>query len=30
MSGVILDYYHDWLNGKKDTWKEWEKKPTQR
>lgn len=30
MSGVILDYYHDWLTGKKETWKEWEKKPTQR
>ncbi|HJU91298.1 MAG TPA: DUF6794 domain-containing protein [Pyrinomonadaceae bacterium] len=30
MSGVILDYYHDWLTGKKETWKEWEKNPTQR
>lgn len=25
MSGIILDYYHDWLNGKKETWKDWEK-----
>ena len=30
MSGVILDYYHDWLTGKKETWKEWEKTHTQR
>lgn len=29
MSGIILNYYHDWLNGKKDTWKEWEKNPDQ-
>ena len=29
MSGIILDYYHDWLNGKKDTWKEWEQNPAQ-
>lgn len=29
MSGVILEYYHDWLNGKKDTWKQWEKNPGQ-
>ena len=29
MSGVILDYYHDWLNGKRDTWKAWEKNPHQ-
>jgi hypothetical protein len=27
MSGVILDFYHDWLNGKKETWKRWEKNP---
>ena len=27
MSGVILDYYHDWLTGKKETWKQWEKNP---
>lgn len=27
ISGVILDYYHDWLNGKKDTWKNWEQNP---
>ena len=25
MSGVILEYYHDWLNGKTETWKDWEK-----
>lgn len=30
MSGIILDYYHDWLTGKKDTWKQWEKNPRQR
>jgi hypothetical protein len=24
MSGIILSHYHDWLNGKRDTWKEWE------
>jgi hypothetical protein len=27
MSSVILFYYHDWLNGKKETWKDWEKNP---
>lgn len=27
MSSVVLFYYHDWLNGKKETWKEWEKNP---
>ena len=27
MSGVILDYYHDWLTGKKESWKQWEKNP---
>lgn len=27
MSSIILFYYHDWLNGKKETWKEWEKNP---
>lgn len=25
MSRIILDYYYDWLNGKKETWKVWEK-----
>ena len=25
MSSVILFHYHDWLNDKKDTWKDWEK-----
>ena len=31
MSSVILYYYHDWLNDKKDTWRDWEKtiKPQQ-
>ncbi|MBI1287731.1 MAG: hypothetical protein GC178_09150 [Flavobacteriales bacterium] len=23
MSGIILDYYYDWLNGDKDSWKNW-------
>lgn len=26
MSGVVLDHYYDWLNGKKDSWKDWDKK----
>ncbi len=26
MSGVILEYYYDWLQGKSETWKDWEKK----
>lgn len=26
MSSVILHHYYDWLNGKKETWKDWEKK----
>lgn len=26
MSSIILYHYHDWLNGKQDTWKEWEKR----
>ena len=26
MSGIILEHYHDWLNDKKDSWKEWESK----
>lgn len=25
MSSVILYYYYDWLNGKKETWKVWDK-----
>jgi hypothetical protein len=29
MSSVILNYYYDWLNGKKETWKDWEKNPKQ-
>jgi len=24
MSGIILRYYYDWLNGKTETWKAWE------
>lgn len=27
MSSVVLFFYHDWLNGKKETWKEWENNP---
>jgi len=27
MSSIILYHYHDWLNGKTETWKEWEKNP---
>ena len=27
MSGVVLYYYHDWLNGRTEAWKEWEKRP---
>jgi hypothetical protein len=30
MSSIILEYYHDWLNGKKETWKDWEKNPNSR
>lgn len=30
MSTVILYHYHDWLNGKTETWKDWEKKPKKR
>lgn len=26
MSGIILDHYYDWVHGKKDAWKEWEKR----
>lgn len=26
MSSVILYHYHDWLNGRRDTWREWEQK----
>ncbi len=29
MSSVVLFYYHDWLNGRKETWKDWEKNPKQ-
>lgn len=29
MSGVILEYYHDWLNGRTETWKTWEKSTEQ-
>lgn len=28
MSGVILYYYYDWLNGKKEAWKDWERNPS--
>jgi hypothetical protein len=27
MSTVILYHYHDWLNGRRETWKEWEQNP---
>lgn len=27
MSGVILSFYWDWLHGRNQTWKEWERKP---
>lgn len=30
MSVIILYYYHDWLSGKQDTWRQWEKNPKQR
>jgi hypothetical protein len=25
MSGIILAYYYDWLNGRQDAWKDWER-----
>lgn len=28
MSSIILEYYYDWLNGKTETWKDWENKAT--
>lgn len=27
MSSIILFYYYDWLTGRTETWKQWEKKP---
>lgn len=27
MSSVILYHYYDWLNGRKENWKDWEKNP---
>jgi hypothetical protein len=30
MSSVILFHYYDWLNGRKETWKDWETNPKQR
>jgi hypothetical protein len=24
MSGILLEYYREWLHGKKDSWREWE------
>lgn len=27
MSSIVLFFYHDWLNEKKETWKEWDKNP---
>ncbi|MBK8303778.1 MAG: DUF6794 domain-containing protein [Pyrinomonadaceae bacterium] len=29
MSSVVLFFYWDWLNGKKESWKSWEKNPKQ-
>jgi hypothetical protein len=26
MSGIVFRYYYDWLNGRKDAWKKWDKK----
>lgn len=28
MSSIVLFHYYDWLNGRKETWKDWEKHPT--
>lgn len=30
MSGVILEYYYDWLKGQKEAWKDWDKNPRPR
>jgi hypothetical protein len=30
ISSVILYHYHDWLNDKQDTWKEWENRPSKK
>jgi hypothetical protein len=30
MSSVVLSHYHDWLNGKKEIWKDWEKNQIRR
>ena len=30
MSGVILEYYYDWLKGQKESWKDWDKNPRPR
>jgi hypothetical protein len=27
MSSVVLFFYYDWLHGKKETWKDWDKNP---
>ena len=27
MSSIVLEFYYDWLNGKKETWKDWDRKP---
>lgn len=26
MSGIVFRYYYDWLNGRKDAWKNWDRK----
>jgi Domain of unknown function (DUF6794) len=28
MSGLLLNFYYDWLHGQNDNWKAWEKNPT--
>lgn len=30
MSSVILFHYHDWLNGRREAWKNWENNPNRR
>jgi Domain of unknown function (DUF6794) len=30
MSSIILFHYYDWLNGRKESWKDWEKNPSRR
>lgn len=30
MSSVVLDHYYDWIHGRKETWRDWEKNPKPR